>query len=258
MSTTVLKIGGSVLEPAPAPAFMEAVARATRAGHRLAIVHGGGKALTALLGRLGVTTEFKNGLRVTDAATLQAAVMAFAGEVNTALVGALNRAGVAAVGLTGLDAGSVPARVENPELGAVGIPMEADPRLALMLLDTGFVPVYASLASDGAGGVLNVNADQFAAALAAALGAERMMFVTDVPGILDEAGAVIPEISLADMDAMTAAGTIRGGMLPKSDACRRALAGGAGAVHVMGAPAALELDSILSGPRPAAGTRVRS
>ncbi|HEY7837679.1 MAG TPA: acetylglutamate kinase [Terriglobales bacterium] len=247
-TTTVLKIGGSVLEPAPAPAFMAAVARTVAAGEKLVIVHGGGKALNALLGRLGVATEFKNGLRVTGAATLQAAVMAFAGEVNTQLVAALNRAGVAAVGLTGLDASSVRAQVADPGLGAVGIPDAAEARLPRALLDAGYIPVYASLASDGDGGVLNVNADQFAASLAGALGAERMLFVTDVPGVLDANGGLIPQISLAGMEAMAASGAIRGGMLPKADACRAALAGGAGTVTILGAEAALRLDEIIAGP----------
>jgi len=252
--TTVLKIGGSVLEPWPSPAFMAALARTVAAGEKLVIVHGGGKALTGLLARLGVATEFKNGLRVTGAATLQAAVMAFAGEVNTQLVAALNRAGVAAVGLTGLDAASVRARVAKLELGAVGIPEAAEARLPQALLDSGYVPVYASLASDGMGGVLNVNADQFAAALAGALGAQRMLFVTDVPGVLDADGGLIPEISLAGMEAMAASGALRGGMLPKADACRAALAGGAGTVTILGAEAALRLDEIMAGQGSGSGT----
>ena len=253
---TVLKIGGSVLEPEPSPALMAAVARAIAAGEELVVVHGGGKALSGLLKRLGVETVFQNGLRVTDAETLRAAVMAFAGEVNTRLVGALNRAGARAVGLTGLDGGAVVARVERPELGAVGAVSAVDPAPLRALLEAGFTPTLAPLASDGAGGALNVNADQFAAALAGALGARRMLFVTDVPGVLDGAGAAIPEISLAGREAMAAGGAIHGGMLPKADACRAALAGGAGEVHIIGTGAALDLDRWLGAGAPPAGTRV--
>ena len=254
-----LKIGGSVLEPAPAPELMGAVARTRNAGHEVLLIHGGGKALNALLRDLGIGSEFKQGLRVTGPETLRAALMAFAGEVNTGLVAALNRAGVRAVGLTGCDAEGVVAQRERPELGAVGTQASADPRLALTLLAAGFTPVYAPLASDGAGGVLNVNADQFAAAVAAAAGAERLYFVTDVPGVLDPQGATMPQVTLAELESMAAGGAIHGGMLPKADACRAALQGGVARVEIIGAAAAVKLDALCAQPGAAAstGTRVR-
>ncbi|MGH9480290.1 MAG: acetylglutamate kinase, partial [Terriglobales bacterium] len=252
---TVVKIGGSILfgagpnaakpspqryvteapgrgplEPQPGtrlePSLVEAVARARQRGEGWVLVHGGGKALTGLLGRLGVETEFRQGLRVTTPAALQAAVMALAGEVNTALVAALNAGGVAAVGLTGLDGGCMQARRAGGEMGAVGLEPRAEGGLMRRLLDAGYTPVLASLASDGAGGVLNVNADLFAAAIAGALGAERLLFATDVAGVLDASGAALATASVGELAALRGAGILRGGMLPKADACRAALAAG--------------------------------
>ena len=253
--TTVLKLGGSILEPEPQPGMMAAIAAAHAAGERLAVVHGGGKALTALLGRLGVATEFRRGLRVTTPATLAAAVMALAGEVNTKLVAALNAAGVPAVGLTGMDAGAVRAEAADPELGAVGAVTGAEARLWQGLMALGYVPVLAPLASDGRGGLLNVNADQFAAAAAGALGAARLLFVTDVEGVLDDAGRPLATASLAALAQLTRAGTLHGGMLPKSDACRSALGAGVGAVRIVGAAAALRLPELITG-RLHAGTTI--
>lgn len=234
MKVTVVKIGGSILEPAPQPALVEAVARAGQRGERWVLVHGGGKALTALLERLGVASEFRQGLRVTPPAALQAAVMALAGEVNTSLVAALNAGGVAAVGLTGLDAGCVRARPAGGELGAVGLDPQAQSGLLRPLLDAGYTPVIASLASDGAGGVLNVNADLFAAAIAGACGAARLLFATDVAGVLDSTGAALATASVADLTALRGAGVLRGGMLPKADACTAALEAGVDEVHILG------------------------
>lgn len=253
---TVLKLGGSILEPQPAPGLVAAIARARAAGRKLVLVHGGGKALSGLLARLGAASEFRRGLRVTDAATLRAAVMAFAGEVNTQLVGALVAAGVGAVGLTGLDAGCVLARAEQPELGAVGTVARVETALLEALLAAGYTPVLAPLAADGAGGALNVNADQFAAAVAAAAGAERLVFATDVNGVLDATGEPLEEVGLAGLEAMAASGAISGGMLPKAEACALALRGSRGTrVEIIGPEAAGRLDLLLAGGA-AAGTRI--
>jgi acetylglutamate kinase len=253
--TTLLKLGGSILEPEPQPAMMRAIAAAHAAGERLALVHGGGKALTALLARLGVATEFRGGLRVTTPETLQAAVMALAGEVNTKLTAALVAAGVPAVGLSGVDAGAVRARIDDPELGAVGAVAQAEARLWQGLMAMGYVPVIASIAGDGRGGLLNVNADQFAAAAAGALGAARLLFVTDVEGVLDAQGAPLAAATLAGLARLGAAGALHGGMLPKADACRAALQAGVGAVRIVGAAAALRLPELLAG-RVQAGTAI--
>lgn len=249
----VLKLGGSILEtgegPAPAPALIAAIARARAAGHELALVHGGGKTLTALLARLGVETRFEQGLRVTCPASLRAAVMAFAGEVNTALVAALERAGVRAAGLTGLDGSSVRGAIERPELGAVGAVTACEPALWQALLACGITPVIASLIAEerggAGGGILNVNADLMAAAVAGALGAERLLFVTDVPGVLSADGVRLPQVSLAGLASMAAQGALHGGMLPKADACRAALEAGVPSVEIVGSEAVRELDAVL-------------
>lgn len=257
---TVVKLGGSILEegggPAPDPGLIAALARARAAGQALVLVHGGGKTLTRLLERLGVATRFEQGLRVTDPATLRAAVMAFAGEVSTALVQALQAAGVPAVGLSGVDGESVRGRRERAELGAVGTIEQCDPRLWRALLAAGYLPVVASLMSEAQGGVLNVNADQLAAAAAAALDAARLVYVTDVPGVLTADGRVLPRLTPGALQAMAARGELRGGMLPKAEACRTALAAGVGRVDIIGAEAARRLDTELLDNAICSGTRI--
>lgn len=264
---TVLKLGGSILDggagvpPAadPLAALAAAVARRARQGESLCLVHGGGAALTAFLAQQQIPSRFHRGLRVTDAATLEAAVMILAGTVNKRLTTALNRALAAAgaparaVGLCGLDGDCITAAPADPALGLVGeIPGEGaggDPRLLRALLAAGFVPVLASIAA-GPEGPLNVNADSFAAACAARLGAARLSFVTDVPGVLDAAGGVVPALAVTELAAWSADGRVRGGMLPKLAACRQALEGGVGRVEVIGAAA------LFAASPAAAGTQI--
>ncbi len=246
---TVLKIGGSILEPAPAPELLTSLVRRVAGGDRVVIVHGGGKALSGLLQRLGIATEFRNGLRVTDEATLQAALMVFAGDVNKRLVAALNAeakrqgARFCAVGLTGIDGESITGRVRDPELGRVGEVTGGNPDLLRSLLEAGFTPVLAPLASDGEGGALNVNADQFASACARMIGASRAVFVTDVPGVLDANKQRIPTLNVDQLEELTRSGAIYGGMLPKLAACREALEAGVGEVQIIGPEAALQFDA---------------
>ncbi|MGH9467458.1 MAG: acetylglutamate kinase, partial [Terriglobales bacterium] len=227
----VIKVGGSILEPAPTPALLAALSQLGR-GQKLVLVHGGGKTLTALQARLGQKSEFRAGLRVTDPAVLAAAVMAFAGTVNTSLVTALQGAGFRAVGLTGADAAGITA-APVPELGAVGNVTAVQPDLLRTLLDAGYTPVLASLALGPDGGLLNVNADQFAAAVAAALGAERLLFLTDVDGVWDAAGQPLRLASLDELRALALSGALRGGMLPKAEACGAALAAGVRRVEII-------------------------
>jgi acetylglutamate kinase len=253
--TTVIKLGGSLLEPEPAPELMAALARVARV-KKIVLVHGGGKALTALLEQLHTPTEFRQGLRVTTPAVLEAALMALAGGVNTRLVTALNAAGLRAVGLTGCDAGMLRAP-RLGELGAVGGAPRANARLCRTLLAAGCMPVIASLGVDEAApdAILNINADQAAAAVAAALGAHRLLFLTDVNGIMDAAGRTIARASLDDLEAMTAAGSLHGGMLPKAAACRAALAGGVTNVSIVGPAAAPALEYVCAGAQ-LAGTEL--
>ncbi len=240
---TVLKIGGSILEPEPAPALVDSIARRVRAGDQVLLVHGGGKSLTALLRKLDHQSEFRNGLRVTDAVTLQSALMVLAGSVNKGLVARLNAspAGpIKAVGLCGLDAACIQAQVANPELGFVGEVTGGDAALLNTLLQANFTPVLASLAFDGNGGALNVNADQFAAACARLVGAQRIVFVTDVAGVLDGNGERIPMLGMDQLEGLAVSGAISGGMLPKLAACREALEAGVGEIEIVGKEAALD------------------
>lgn len=257
---TVIKLGGSILEgadgPAPDPELLAALARARAAGHQLFLVHGGGKSLSRLLQRFGVPTRFEQGLRVTDPATLNAAIMAFAGQVSTALVSALQAAGIPAVGLSGLDGAAVRGSRYNAALGAVGVIEHCDPRLWKTLLASGFVPVLASLMGDSVQGILNVNADQLAAAAAAALHAARLIYVTDVPGVLDAQGRTLPRLTPSELEAMAARGELRGGMLPKSEACRAALAAGVGRIEIIGAESARAVDALLQNGAPCPGTQI--
>lgn len=266
---TVLKLGGSILDggaAVPPPAadplagLAAAVARRVRAGESLCLVHGGGAALTAFLSQQHIPSRFHRGLRVTDAATLEAAVMILAGTVNKRLTAAVNRALAAtgararAVGLCGLDGDCLAAAPADPALGFVGEigrhGAGGEPRLLRALLAANFVPVLASIAA-GPAGPLNVNADSFAAACAAQLGAARLSFVTDVPGVLDAAGGVVPALAVAELAAWSADGRVRGGMLPKLAACRQALEGGVRRVEVIGAAALLA-----GSPATPAGTQI--
>ncbi len=242
---SVIKLGGSTLDGGVRPEMLAPLAAWVCAGERLVIVHGGGKTLTSLLATLGAGTQFRQGLRVTDPPTLEAAVMALAGSVNTRLVAALNqvlagrRAPPRAVGLTGLDGGSLQARRLDPELGRVGETQPADPRLLQCLLAADYIPVLASLAPEtGAPGeILNVNADIFASSCAALLAADRLLFVTDVPGVLDRGGRRLDVVRLAELEALQQSGQVSGGMLPKLQACRQALAAGVAQVAILGAAA---------------------
>ena len=212
-------------------------------GIKPVVVHGGGKAITAWLDRLGLPARFVDGLRVTDAATLTVVEMVLAGQVNKALVTGLNRAAGEgrAIGLSGCDGQLLvarPRRVAGRDLGYVGEIVRVNTALLERLLAGGFIPVIAPVAADERGTHYNVNADDAAAAVAGALRAEKLVFLTDVPGVMVDAdGDGVPE-PLSRLDAAAARefiarGEIRGGMVPKVEAGLRALAAGAGSVHII-------------------------
>ncbi|HEY4226813.1 MAG TPA: acetylglutamate kinase [Candidatus Limnocylindrales bacterium] len=208
--TIVVKLGGETL--GEQHATLRGIAEVAR-DYRLVIVHGGGKRLSAWLARLGIESAWHEGRRVTDEATLEVAVAVLAGVVNTELVGALVGLGVSAVGLTGIDADLLRAeRVAG--LGRVARITGAKPAALEALLDGGLVPVVAPLALDAAGEICNVNADEVAAGLATALRA-RLVLLTDTPGVLDAAGAVVPSLDADGVDQLIADGVISGGMIPK-------------------------------------------
>jgi len=187
------------------------------------LVHGGGKQMTRYLEERGVASRFVNGLRVTTPEILDAVLKIFAGTVNSHLVSALRAAGARPVGLTGIDAGLVDAEPLDSELGHVGRPIHSDPRLLETLLREGYLPVVACVAGDARGAIYNINGDQMAAACASALGVDKLLFLTDVDGVRDGSGRILPALSAAEARELIAAGTATGGMQAKLEAALAAL-----------------------------------
>jgi len=223
----VAKIGGSTLGSHDT-ALADAVALQQR-GLRTLIVHGGGAITTDWLDRYGLTTRFQRGLRVTDTDTLKVVAAVMAGVVNKELVASLQALGGRAVGLSGADGGLLRARPIDESLGYVGEVFQVDVAVLKGLVDGGFIPVVAPLAlwwegDKPRGQLLNVNADTAAGAIAAALAARWLVFLTDVPGIRGRDGAFFPRLSSAEAQALTEAGVIDGGMIPKVKACLEASA----------------------------------
>jgi acetylglutamate kinase len=233
----VIKIGGALLDDAPlVERCARCVAGLAETGDQVAVVHGGGKALTRLLDRLGKKSEFVHGLRVTDAETRDAALMVLAGGINKKLVGALGKLGRPAIGMCGGDGLSFRARKRangGTDLGFVGEISSVDPHWLNAIWNAGAVPVIASLALGADGEYYNINADQMAAACAVACLAERLAFLTDVNGVLDAYRCVIRVLPASNIAVLREAGVITGGMLPKLEACERALAGGVASVHIL-------------------------
>lgn len=246
----VTKIGGAALEQ---PGLLHECALAIKqlAGedHQIAVVHGGGAALTRILAQMGKQSSFVNGLRVTDAETRDIALMVLAGAMNKAVVAALAAAGQPAVGLCGGDGASFRARkkqVNGLDLGYVGEICSVDPRWLESIWQNGFVPVISSLALGGDGQYYNVNADQMAAACAVGCHADALIFLTDVPGVKGADGSVIRWLSVANIPALAEASVIGGGMLPKLEACQQALHRGVTRVRILPAAAAHELPDFYS------------
>jgi len=241
---TVLKVGGELLEPDGdrLSTLAAATASLARTGPLL-VVHGGGREIDAECSRRGLVKRAVDGLRITDAATLDAVVAVLAGTVNTRLVSALVAQGVDAVGLTGADASCAPVVKSPPhravdgrlvDLELVGQPVgTAPPRLLLDLLARGYVPVLACLGADAAGQVYNVNADTLASHLARACGAHRLLVAGAVAGVLDRSGRVIETLDLDGLESLVADGTATAGMVAKLVACREALTGGVAHVQLV-------------------------
>jgi acetylglutamate kinase len=230
----VLKLGGELLETPEGRTAVAKMVRTIPAARPVAIVHGGGRAIDAELARRGVAPKKVDGIRVTDAQTLEAVVAVLGGTANTELVAALVMEGVRAVGLTGVDACMGEAR-RSPDFGLVGDPADVDPSLVELLLTQGYVPVIASLGIESGpsgAGVLNVNADVMACRLAAAIGAELVIAGTTA-GVLDAAGATLPALTVADMVAMIDAGTATAGMVAKLRASQEALEDGVPSVRLV-------------------------
>jgi len=200
------------------------------------VVHGGGPQIGSLMKRLGKVPEFRDGLRVTDAETLEIARMVLVGKVNRDIVGMINVHGPLAVGLSGEDAGLITATARDPELGFVGDVGAVDASIIHRLLAEGLVPVIATIGSDRTGQAYNINADTVAGAIAETLEAEKLVFLTDVEGIRSDpsdASTLIHRVDDGELDAMIASGAVGEGMVPKAVACTHAVRHGVASAHVL-------------------------
>ena len=214
----VVKVGGSTL--GSQDTTLADIARLHRDGERLVVVHGGGAAVTKALAESGRQAVFHEGLRVTDAGTLEVLIAVAAGTINTSLVAGLAALGVRAVGLTGIDGPTLLCRVDRPELGFVGAVERVDPALLDALLAGGYLPVMAPVGllagpAVATGQPLNLNADTAAGHVAAGIGARALVLLTDIEGVRDGDGALIPRLTRDRFEELRASGVISGGMLPK-------------------------------------------
>lgn len=243
----VVKYGGHAMgDEATARAFAKDIVLLEQTAINPVVVHGGGPQIAAMLAKLGIQSEFKDGLRVTDAATVEIVEMVLAGSINKQIVGFINEAGGRAVGLSGKDGNMVVARkvtrtIADPgsnierviDLGFVGEPVKVDTTVLEQILGRELIPVLAPVAAGEKGGTFNVNADTFAGAIAGALKAKRLLLLTDVPGVLDKSKKLIKELSLKDARKLIADGTISGGMIPKVETCIDALEKGVEGVVIL-------------------------
>jgi acetylglutamate kinase len=248
-ATMVVKYGGHAMgEEALARQFGEDIALLKQVGINPVVVHGGGPQINAMLKRLAIPSTFVDGLRVTDAAMVEVVEMVLAGTVNKQVAGLIDQAGAMAVGICGKDGGLIRARklvrtrhdpgsrIEQVlDLGFVGEPEAVDPRVIHALTGAGLIPVIAPVGIGADGQTYNINADTVAGAVAGALGATRLLMLTDVPGVLDAKGRLIPEMTVADVERGIAEGVITDGMIPKVENCVDAVRRGAkGAVILNG------------------------
>lgn len=243
----VVKYGGHAMgDEEVARHFARDIVLLEQAGVNPVVVHGGGPQIGAMLAKLGIKSEFAAGLRVTDKATVEIVEMVLAGSINKQIVGFINEAGGKAIGLCGKDGNMVRARkasrtVVDPgskieqvvDLGFVGEPDTVDTMVLDQILGRDLVPVLAPVAAAVDGGTYNVNADTFAGAIAGALGAKRLLLLTDVPGVLDKDKQLIPKLTIAEAHALIADGTISGGMIPKVETCIYALEKGVEGVVIL-------------------------
>jgi acetylglutamate kinase len=235
--TVVVKFGGNAMVDATlARSFAADIVLLRAVGIKPVVVHGGGPQIGALLTRLGKKTEFRDGLRVTDAETLDIARMVLAGRVGADIVSAINHHDRVAVGLSGQDAGLIVAAQRHPDLGYVGDVVDVDRRIVDTLVTDGYVPIISTIGADTAGQAYNINADSAAVAIAAALGAEKLIYLTNVPGVLTDVtdpATLISALSAARAQLLTADGVIAGGMIPKVEACLAAIEAGVGSAHIL-------------------------
>jgi len=243
----LVKLGGTLLDQPASRDALAAQIAAARLQSQIVVVHGGGKQMTRYLAERGIESRFVNGLRVTTPETVDAVLKVFAGSVNHELVASLNRAGAAAVGISGIDAFLAEAEPLDPALGAVGRVVRSNPALLHLLAANSYVPVVACVAGDRQGQVYNVNADQMAVACASAFGADQLIFLTDVEGVLDGARRVRNVLTAADSRGLIATGVATGGMQAKLNAAVDALEHGVGQVRIAPGAAPDVLSRLLAG-----------
>ena len=217
----VVKMGGSTMESEQT--VLQDVAALKRLGIIPVLVHGGGPEISEWMRRIDKKPEFVDGLRITDQETLDVATMVLRGKVNAELVARLNAMGIQAVGLCGTDAGLIQATRRDERLGFVGEVVKVELKLLTSLMAQGYLPVIAPIGLGEQGQLLNINGDTAAGEIAAALCAEKLIFFTDVAGIKDADGKLLPQVSVADAERLIASGVINGGMIPKVRACIKAL-----------------------------------
>ncbi|MEM5581173.1 MULTISPECIES: acetylglutamate kinase [unclassified Roseibium] len=268
--TVVVKYGGHAMgEPELGQAFARDITLLRQSGVNPVVVHGGGPQIGRMLQRLNIVSEFKGGLRVTDKATVEVVEMVLAGSINKEIVQMINAEGGRAVGLCGKDGNLVTARklkrtVVDPDsniesvvdLGFVGEPATVNPTVLKLVLKEDIIPVIAPVAPGEDGETYNINADTAAGAIAGALDATRLLFLTDVPGVLDKDGKLIKQLSVAKAHELIADGTISGGMIPKVETCIEALDRGVEGVVILNGkvPHAVLLELFTDG---GAGTLIR-
>ncbi len=236
---TVVKLGGSLLEdPSLRLEALAAIGNAWSAGTRLVVVHGGGKKIDSTLSRLGIPKRTHLGLRITDAETLEVVVSVLSGIVNKAIVTDFQRLSIPAAGISGPDGGTLVAEIHPPrdgvDFGFVGLVRHSNPAIINALASNGILPVVASVALGPDGMLLNVNADAAASAVAVALNAERLVYLTDVPGLLDDKGRIIESLSADSAEQMLRLQVVKGGIVPKLQSCIEAVTGGVTEVLIAG------------------------
>jgi acetylglutamate kinase len=262
--TILVKYGGHAMSgDAPGGAnggdpFARDIVLLQQVGINPIVVHGGGPQIGQMLQRLGIQSRFVDGLRVTDAETMEVVEMVLAGTINKQLVAAINAAGGCAIGLSGKDCGLIRARKvmhNGGDLGFVGEPERVDDRVLATFRQSDLIPVIAPIGVGADGQTYNINADTVAGAVAAAVKAKRFMLLTDVPGVLDTDKRLIPELTAQEARRLIADGTISGGMIPKVETCLAAVDGGVEAAVILDGrvPHAILLELFAEG----AGTLIR-
>ncbi|MER3494002.1 MAG: acetylglutamate kinase [Mastigocladus sp. ERB_26_2] len=236
--TVVVKYGGAAMKDSNLKdKVIRDIVFLSCVGLRPIVVHGGGPEINSWLDKLGIEPQFKNGLRVTDAPTMDVVEMVLVGRVNKEIVSLINQAGGSAVGLCGKDGNLIKARPQGDEgIGFVGEVSNVNIRVLETLVNSGYIPVVSSVAADDNGQAYNINADTVAGEIAAALGAEKLILLTDTRGILKdykEPTSLIPKVDIKEARDLIASGVVSGGMIPKVNCCVRSLAQGVRAAHII-------------------------